>query len=220
MNNLTNIILNNEKLIYYIINKYTRYYDKEDLYQAGVIGMIKAYKNYKNNSKTKFSTYAFPYILGEVIKYINSNSNFKLSKDYVRLGKKINEAKIILSQKLMKEPSSYELSLFLNIDESFIIDVINANQEIDRLDKEITKDGKNLYLYDVVSDNNNYYDINTMLLNEEINKLSNDEKDLVKIRYFNDRTQSETASILGTSQVQVSRNEKKILSKLKIGISS
>ena len=78
MNNITNIILENEKLIYKIINKYKNYFELDDLYQVAVIGIIKASKNYHEKSNAKFTTYAYPYILGEVIKYINEFINFKV----------------------------------------------------------------------------------------------------------------------------------------------
>ena len=115
MDELTNVILENENLIYSIINKYSNYYDIDDLYQVGVMGMIKAYKNYKKEYNTKFTSYAYTYIFGEIVKYINESKNFKISKENRYLYKKINEAKTILTQKLMKEPSNYELSLFLDI---------------------------------------------------------------------------------------------------------
>ena len=105
MPNITNIILENEALIYKIINKYHNYFELDDLYQVAVVGLIKAYNNYHNNYDTKFTTYAFPYVLGEVIKYINTFKSIKVSKNMRTLYLKINKAKEILTQKLMKEPS-------------------------------------------------------------------------------------------------------------------
>ena len=212
MDNLTNIILENENLIYKIISKYSTYYDIDDLYQVGVIGMIKAYNNYNNSYNTKFTSYAYTYIMGEIIKFINDNKAFKVSKENRSLYKKINEAKTILTQRLMKEPSNYELSLFLEIDEKIINEVMDINQTIDSLDKEITEDGKKVFLYDVIGE----YKDNTdnICLYEELDKLSKEELLLLKNRYFLDKTQSEVANEMGISQVKVSRNEQKILRKL------
>lgn len=212
---LEDIIVDNSKLIYSIISKYQSYYDKEDLYQIGVIGMIKAYKNYKKDSNTKFTTYAYTYILGEVLKYVNENKSFKLSKEYLVIYKKISEAKTILTQRLMKVPSNFELSIFLEIDEQVINHIEMITREIDRLDRIINEDGKNLILLDTIKDEKAETSVDSMMLYEEINKLPSDERKLLKERYFLDKTQSETAKILGINQVQVSRNEQKILKKLK-----
>lgn len=212
MDELSNIIIENEPLIYSIINKYSRYYDTEDLYQVAVMGIIKAYKNYKQDFNTKFTSYAYNYILGEILKYINDSKIFKIGKETRGLYKKINEAKTILTQKLMKEPSNYELSLFLEINEKVINDVINVNSPIDSLDREIKDEGKKLMLYDVVGENKD--NIEEIFLHDEINKLSLEELKILKERYFNDKTQSEVAKELGITQVKVSREEQKILKKL------
>ena len=112
MDNITNIIIENEGLIYKIISKYKNYFELDDLYQVAVMGMLKAYKNYKGNYNTKFTSYAYPYILGEVIKYINEFRSVKINKNTKLLYAKVLKAKEILSQKLMKEPTNHELSLF------------------------------------------------------------------------------------------------------------
>lgn len=212
MDDITNVIIENDNLIYSIISKYSNYYDIDDLYQVGVMGMIRAYKNYNNSFNTKFTSYAYTYIFGEVLKYINDNKGFKISKENRSLYKKINEAKTILTQKLMKEPSNYELSLFLEIDENIINDVINLNQTIDSLDKEIQEDGKKVFLYDVIGHNED--NIENIFLYEQLDKLDKDELLLLKKRYFLDKTQSEVAEEMGINQVKVSRCEQKILKKL------
>ncbi len=207
-----NLIIENESFIYSIINNYKNYCDIDDLYQVGVIGMIKAYQNYDKNSSAKFTSYAYTYIFGEVIKYINENKSFKVSKEYRSLYKKINEAKTILTQKLMKEVSNYELSLFLEIDEKTIEEVMNINQTIDSLDREIISDGKKIFLEDTIG---TYKDnIENIFLKDELEKLSKDELILLKKRYFLDETQSEIAKEMGVNQTKISREEQKILKKL------
>lgn len=215
MNKYEEIIKVNSGLIYMIINKYFKGYDKEDLYQVGVIGVIKAYNNYKNNHNTKFSTYAFKYIYGEMYSYINNIKSIKVSNEYVTLYKKIRTASNILSQKLMKEPSVNELAMFLEIDPFIIENVIKAMNKVDSLEKIVSSDGKNLTLLDTIRDNRDYYNIDYMLLNEEINKLESPYKELIYLRYFEDKTQSEVAGILGMNQVEVSRGERKTLKKIK-----
>lgn len=213
MNNIASIIEENEGLIYKIISKYQNYFELEDLYQVAVIGLIKASKNYQEHYNTKFISYAYPYILGEVIKYVNEYRSIKLSKNSRLLYNKIIKASQILSQKLMKNPSTYELSVFLEIDESLINEVLLANSEVASLDKVLAEDGQNFELYDTLG----YCDqnIENYPLNDALSQLSADEYALINARYYQDLSQSETGTTLGMYQVEVSRKEKKILQRLK-----
>jgi RNA polymerase sporulation-specific sigma factor len=168
---------------------------------------------------TKFSTYAYPYILSEVIAFINSNRNIKLGREYQKLYKKIKEAKDLLTQRLMKEPSTYELSLFLELDENIIIDVLELTSKFRDLDEIISKDGKNLTLLDTIGNKDKDNIVDNLILREEFGRLSDDEKQLIWMRYWLDRTQQEVADVLGTNQVSVSRCEKKVLQRLKNNLS-
>lgn len=213
MENLEEIILANEGLIYKIINKYRNYFELDDLYQVAVMGLIKASKNYNSEYGAKFTSYAYPFILGEVIKYINGYRNVKISKDTAKLYSKILKAIEILSQRLMKMPSNYELSLFLEIDESVIEEVIMANLSVESLDGIISQDDKDLELYSKFG----YCDssIENYPLISELEKLPPLEQAIIQSRYYENMSQSETGTSLGMYQVEVSRREKKILSKLK-----
>ena len=215
MNKYEEVISSSSGLIYMIIKKYFNNYDREDLYQVGVIGVIKAYNNYKKNRNTKFSTYAYKYIYGEIYNYINNYKNIKVSKDYIKLYKKINTARSILAQELMKEPTTYELSSFLEIDPYIIDTVNNSMTKIDSLDRVLYNDGKEITIFDTISDNKDYYNIDYLLLNEEIDKLESPYKELIYLRYFEDKTQSEVPSLLGMNQVEVSRTEKKTLKRIR-----
>lgn len=218
MENLGDIIIENEGLIYKIINKYKNYFEIEDLYQVAVIGLIKASKTYNSDYGAKFTSYAYPFILGEVIKYINEYRNIKISKDTAKLYSKILKAMEILSQKLMKIPSTYELSLFLEIDEMLIENVLTANSTVESLDKIISQDDKNLELYNKFGCCD--YFIENYPLISELEKLPQIEQEIIKSRYYEDLSQSETGQKLGMYQVSVSRKEKKILSKLKDNIAA
>ncbi len=217
-NDITNLILENEGLIYKIINKYKNYFELDDLYQVAVMGMIKAYKNYNGEYNTKFTSYAYPYILGEVIKYINEYRNIKVNKNNKLLYSKVLKAKEILAQKLMKEPTTYELSLFLEIDEAIIDEVIIANSAAISLDKIISEDDKNLFLYDKFGYCDNA--IENYPLTEQLAKLSPEERKIIVSRYYEDMSQKEVGDSLGMYQVEVSRKEKKILQKLKNNIAA
>ena len=215
MNKYEEIIKINNGLIHMVINKYFKGYDKEDLYQVGVIGVIKAYNNYKKGYNAKFSTYAFKYIYGEMYNYINNYKSIKISKEYISLYNKINTANSILSQKLMKEPTTEELAMFLEINPKVINEIKKSMNQVESLEKIVSNDGKEITLIDTISDNKDLYNIDYILLNDEIKKLESPYKELIYLRYFEDKTQKEVANILGMNQVEVSRNEKKTLKKIK-----
>lgn len=212
---LKEFIIENEKAIYSVINRYRRYYEIEDLYQTAVIGIIKAWENYDASRNAKFLTYAYKYMLGEVISYVNKNRSLKISKDILNLYPKLEEAKTILTQKLMKEPTTYELSLFLEIDENIIIRTIEAVKESESLDKVISDDGKTLTLLDTVKDIQAEEKAKLLYLKEAVESLPEPERSIIIERYYNDKTQEEIAKKMGMYQVQVSRSSTKGLKKLK-----
>ncbi len=212
---LLQLIKENKKLICSIINKYTKYYEFDDLYQVSTIGIMKAYQNYQENKGVKFTTYAYKYILSEVIHYVNSSKLIKASREYHHLYKKILEARNVLTQKLMKEPNNYEIALFLEIDEAIINDVMRCQDSVKSLDEFIISDGKKLTLLDKVSSEIADIPIDNISLKEGLETLSPEELKLIRLRYFEDKTQTEIAKFFGTNQVQISREERKVLKKLK-----
>ena len=209
-------ILEYSNMVYSIVKKYSNYYDKEDLYQAGMLGLINAYKNFDQEKNTKFSTYAYIYIKGKVIKFINESKNIKINRDLVKLNSSLIRAKDVLRQRLLREPTDFELSIFLEIDESQIRDANIAYKDVKSLDSLIELDEEscvNLYNSIKVEDKNlksEYIDLKT-----EIKNLEREEQDIIINHYYKDLTQSEISNKLGINQVQVSRKEKKILQKLK-----
>ena len=208
------LIKDNKKLICSIINKYTNYYEFDDLYQVSVIGIIKAAKNYNESYNVKFTTYAYKYILSEIINFINNSKLIKVSREYQKMYKKILETRNLLTQKLMKEPTIKEISLFLEIDENIINDVLQSKENIKSLDEFLEYDDKKLTLLDTITTNNEDQS-NYIILKEVLNTLPKEEQELINYRYFQDKTQNEIAQIFGTNQVKISRNEQKILKKLK-----
>lgn len=207
------IILENQKLIYYIAGFFKNYPYKEDLYQAGRLGMLKAYDKYDSNMDCKFTTYAFSYILGEMKKLVREDKGIKISRDISKLNLKIEKAYVLLSQKLMKEPTTYEIASFLEIPEYYVSEAILSLNKIKSIDEPISSDGKELTLQDVIGSEDNIDEL--ILLKDSLEKLNNDEKYIINSRYVKDYTQQEISKELGISQVQVSRKEKKILEKLK-----
>ena len=205
-------ILKYENLVYSIIKRYTNF-DKDDLYQVGMMGLMNAYKNYKTTKEVKFSTYAYYYILGEVTKFVRESKIVKVSRELVKLNKSIEKAKEIMSQRLKREPTTTELSLFLEIDEEKINEAQLAQESIKSLDYSYDDESEDLYNSIKIEDkkiNPEILDLKTEIMN-----LDEDERKLIKARYFEELTQNETSKELGMSQVQVSRKETKILQKLK-----
>ena len=205
-------LLEYEGLVYSIINKYGYYFDRDDLYQVGMIGLINAYNNFNDSYDIKFSSYAYYYIWGEVTKFVRENRSFKVSKDIIKLNNSIERCKEVMNQRLGREPTDTEISLFLEIEEDKIVEVRNLMQEVRSLDYKIDED---VSLYNSVMSFDNETRDDVLDLRLELNKLSEEEKRLIEARYYKDMTQSEVSKTFGISQVQVSRKEGKILEKLK-----
>lgn len=204
-------ILEYESLIYSIINKFSKRSDKDDLYQVGMIGLIEAFKNYDASYETKFSSYAYYYILGEVTKYIRESNCLKVSKELIKLNKSILKAKEIMEQRLGREPTNLEISLFLEVDLEKINEALSINN-ISSLDYQ-DEEGFDLYNVAPVVDKGMSAEI--LDLKDELMKLNSEERNIILARYFEEMTQLEASKKMGISQVSVSRQESKILQKLK-----
>lgn len=187
--------------------------DYEDLYQVGRIGIIEAYNHYKDDTKTKFTTFAYQYIFGQMYQYTMLNKTIKQNRDTLKLVKLIDKTKNYLEQSLNRLPTMKEISTYLNIPEQTLINSILNTHSILSLDKEMDCDTN---LYNTIKTNNineDYIDLTNTL-----NSLSKEEQELIRLRYFEDLTQSETASYLGINQVKVSREEKRVLKKMRTSL--
>lgn len=209
-------LLNYEGLVYGIIQRYTKYFEKDDLYQVGMVGLINAYHNFDSSLNTKFSTYAYYYVLGEVRKYVREAGLVKISSDLVRLNQSIEKASEQMSQRLGREPTTTELSLFLEIDEDKIEEARVAALDVRSLDYSVDEELPEFY--NSVASYDKETSPEVLDLKREISRLSVEEKNLIVARYYEDMTQSEASRELGISQVQVSRKEGKILEKLRVAL--
>lgn len=209
---LENLIVDNTKLIYSIMKYFKNYSSKEDLFQAGCLGLIDAYKKFDPNMGCKFTTYAYPYILGEMRKLVREDKGVKVSRQITKLNLKIEKASILLSQKLMRQPSIDEIASYLEVPTYYVSEAINSLMPISSIDEPIVSDSKDMTLQDIIGYNENIDDL--IMLKEELNNLNKEEYELINNRYMNDLTQSETSKIMGMSQVQVSRKEQKVLQKI------
>lgn len=207
--NYDKILKDNEKMIWKLTNHFYGV-DKNDLYQAGVVGLLKALKNYKKNDTTKFSTYAHDYVFGEMY-ILASCKELKVSKDILQLYKKIEETRYILAQKLAKIPSNLELSEFLGLSLETIEMACMSASSIMSLDDD-SNESRNAY--ECISGKS--LDIDTkILVDDSFTVLNEDEKNIIKSRYFEDLTQQEVAKKLNMTQVMVSRYEKKSIEKMR-----
>lgn len=192
----------NKYLIYAIAKKFYGV-EKEDLIQAGCLGLINAIKNY-NNPNTNFSSYAYKYIFGEMYELSLRSRDIKLNKYYFKLFKLINLAKEKLTQEFNREATLKDISSYLEIEEDELELASRVSLSILSLDSE----------YETIEFGVEENIDNTILINDSLNTLDSLSSEVIKKRYFSDYSQEETAKILGISQSKVSRIEKRAKSKI------
>ncbi len=204
-----------EKYELYIYKIAKKFYNIEmaDLYQAGCIGLIKAHRRYNPEEGVNFMTFAYKYIFGEMYDLTSKSKDIKLNKYYLKILRQLEQARGELIQKLNKEPTLTEICLYSEIDETLATDVIMLTSQMLSLDDEYKTINGVISVKDYVGIENNYDE--QILLNDSIASLNPLEKTIIDYRYFQDLTQTETANILGISQVKVSRLETKSKQKIK-----
>ena len=197
-------------MIYKLANSFS-YNSREDLYQVGILGLFNAYRKYDSSLGIKFSTYAYPFILGEMKKYIRENNGIKISRDIIYLSKRLDRLIEILKNKTHRNPTTSELASILEVSEWKIVEALGIRNCIKSLD-EYVNDDENISYIDTIKESDG---IDEIEFNDMLSTLSDTERKIISEKYFYDKSQSEIASNLGYSQAKVSREEKKILVKLK-----
>ena len=207
----------NNGLIWSIAKRFTgRGYELEDLYQIGCIGMIKSIKKFDFKFGVKFSTYAVPYILGEIKKFLRDDGIIKVSRSIKELGIKIKEIEKEYILKKGESISIKKLSDLLKVPEVDIVSAIEASKQVESINEEVYEDGKSTKIDKIVSNRDEQGKIiDKIVLNEMVNSLKERDKKIIVLRFYKEKTQTQVAKILGISQVQVSRIEKRILKDLK-----
>ena len=185
--------------------------DHEDLFQIGSIGLLKAARAFDESKNIKFSTYAVSKIIGEIRTYIRDTGPIKVSRSLKENKMKIVKARKALCYKLEREPTINEIAKAAGIKESEVILSLEATDCITSLDGA-QNDGRELY--NCIGNTNEEKTIDKIMIADALENLESKERKLVVLRFFKDKTQSQTARELGISQVAVSRLEKKILLKL------
>lgn len=206
-------IESNLGLVHSICKRFSgRGVEYDDLYQAGCIGLIKATDAFDKDRGLMFSTYAVPVIMGEVRRLFRDGGTVKVSRSVKELSLKIAYEKQKMEQKLCREPTVSELAAALGVSNEEITEAVCATQPTVSLTYEGEDGIKETELPTVGEEE---HISNRLVLDEAFSKLTEDERKIMKYRYYNGMTQSKTAKILNMTQVQVSRAEKKILAKLR-----
>ena len=211
------ILKENNGLTWSIVKRFTgRGYEVEDLYQIGCMGFIKAIKRFDTNFDVKISTYAVPYILGEIKRFIRDDGLIKVSRSIKELGIKIRELEKEYMQKEGKEISINMLAEKLNVSKEEIAVALDSSRTIESINDDSNDDNKAKKIETISTGKDEATMIvDKLSVNELIEELEKREKEIIILRYYKEKTQTEVAKILGITQVQVSRIEKKILSTMR-----
>ena len=195
-----------------------RGYDYEDIFQIGSIGLVKAINNFDDKFNVKFSTYAVPMIIGEIKRFIRDDGIIKVSRNVKSLARKLHFDKENLTKQLDREPTIEELSKFSGVEKEEILFAIESSVNMQYLYDTIHQDdGAPVLLIDKLSEKGEDDSdmINRLALKEALRSLDSKSRQIIVLRYFKDKTQVQVAKLLGISQVQVSRIEKKVLGIMK-----
>ena len=209
------MVKENMGLVWSIVRRFgNRGYDLEDLFQIGSIGLMKAVDKFDTSFEVKFSTYAVPMITGEIKRFLRDDGMIKVSRSLKENGARIKQARERLQAEHGRDITLQELAEETGIEREEIVMALEANGEVESIDKSYApENGKESCLADRLPQEKDSHEvlINHMLLEQLLEELGAEERQLIKMRYFEERTQMQVAKELGISQVQVSRMEKKIL---------
>ena len=216
---MNKVIEMNLPLVSSISKKFlNRGYDYEDIFQIGSIGLVKAINNFDDKFNVKFSTYAVPMIMGEIKRFIRDDGIIKVSRNVKSLARKLHFDKENLTKQLDREPTIEELSEFSGVEKEEILFAIESSVNMQYLYDTIHQDdGAPVLLIDKLSEKgeDDSEMINRLALKEALRSLDSKSRQIIVLRYFKDKTQVQVAKMLGISQVQVSRIEKKVLGLMK-----
>ncbi|MFV0440097.1 MAG: SigF/SigG family RNA polymerase sporulation sigma factor [Lachnospirales bacterium] len=213
------LVEDNVGLVWSSVGKFTnRGVENEDLFQIGAMGLIKCIKKFDISFNVRFSTYAVPMIIGEIKRFLRDDGIIKLSRPLKELAIKGRAVIEKLTKELGRSPTMSEVATFLNCDIDDLILSLEATRGVESLYATAYQgDGQPVLLIDKVEKTNIDNEdkiIDKISLKQIIGKLEAKERQIILLRYFNDKTQSDVATIIGVSQVQVSRIEKKVLNKM------
>ncbi|AAK79662.1 RNA polymerase sporulation-specific sigma factor [Clostridium acetobutylicum] len=212
-------IKGNLRLVLSVIQRFNnRGENADDLFQVGCIGLIKSIDNFDLSQNVKFSTYAVPMIIGEIRRYLRDNNSIRVSRSLRDIAYRALQVRDRLISKNNKEPTVSQIAKELKIPREEVIFALDAIQDpISLFEPIYHDDGDAIYVMDQISDNKNLDDswLQNISIKEAMKKLSDREKMILNMRFFDGRTQMEVADEIGISQAQVSRLEKTALKHMK-----
>lgn len=213
------VITENVGLIWSIVRRFLgRGQEAEDLFQIGCIGLMKAVDKFELSYDVKFSTYAVPMITGEIKRFLRDDGMIKVSRTLKETASRVKKVQETLENEFGREPTLAELAASLQLAEEEIVMALDSSAEVESLNKTIYhSDGSDIVLMDKIAEevDQNERLINHMALKKIISELDEREQSLIRMRFFEERTQTQVAEAFGISQVQVSRMEKKLLLRLR-----
>ena len=209
------LIAGNLRLVLSVIQKFIgRGENVDDLFQVGCIGLIKAIDNFDSTLGVKFSTYAVPMIIGEIRRFLRDNNSIRVSRSLKDTAYKAIYARDTLTRKNLKEPTMEEIAAEVGISKEDIVYALDAMQNPMSLYEPVYTDGGDtLYVMDQISDKKNKEEtwVEHLSLSEAMKRLNDRERHIISLRFFEGKTQTEVADMIGISQAQVSRLEKNAL---------
>lgn len=217
-------ISENLGLVHAIVRRFEkRGHDREELFQIGCIGLMKAIDNFDLTLNLAFSTYAVPMITGEIRRFLRDDGMVKISRSLKENGYKVSQAKEALSKKLGREASLQEIAEYTQLSPEEIVMAVEANREVESIYQPVCgSEGDELLLIDQIGAEKNIYEepekeavLNEIVVGQLLLSLEDRERKIITLRYFENKTQCEVAAILHMTQVQVSRLERKTLQKLR-----
>lgn len=209
------LVNNNLGLVHHIVKRFIgRGVEAEDLFQIGSVGLLKAIEHFNMEFGVQFSTYAVPMIQGEIKRFIRDDGMIKVSRSIKENSAKINRAVNEYVQKFGQEPTVSVICEMTGLLKDDVVLAMDSLADVESIyQTTVQGDGKEQFLADKLVGEKNEAEkiVNRVLLKQLLDTLGGMEKELLKLRYFEDKTQTQVAQLLGISQVQVSRLEKKII---------
>ena len=218
---MTKLIEDNNGLIWSIVRRFSgRGYEVEDLYQIGSIGFIKAIQRFDTSFEVRLSTYAVPYILGEIKRYIRDDGPIKVSRSIKELNIKILELQKEYFNKYGRDITLEEISKELRVSKEEITMALDSTRPVDSIEDAKYTDSKTDKTVSILEQISTGRDEQTEITNRIaiknlISELDDKEKEIIMLRYYKQKTQMQVSKILGITQVQVSRIERKVLEKMR-----
>lgn len=218
---MTKLIEDNNGLIWSIVRRFSgRGYDIEDLYQIGCIGFIKAILRFDTSFEVRLSTYAVPYILGEIKRHLRDDGPIKVSRSIKELNIKILELQKEYQNKYAREITLEEISKELKITKEEITMALDSARPVDSIEEARYRDSKTDKTVSILEKISTGKDeqteiTNRIVIKNLISELDEKEREIIMLRYYKQKTQTQVSKILGITQVQVSRIERKILNNMR-----